>query len=189
MKPSMQVQFIGVFLIVLSVWTLRLFTSWHFVAYGVLATIIYIVFLFVSEYYLWALPIWHFLGFKHRPDLRGRWYGSLTASYDGKSQLHEININILQTADTLVVQFYEETTYSESIMAGFLYKNNKATHINYTYQTYPDQQNYPDLIPHLGLCTLEIIDGNSRLNGYYHYYHENNEQVTINYGSMTLKRV
>lgn len=121
------------------------------------------------------------------PNLRGRWEGTLTTSYDDKSAIHAIVVDIRQQQGDIHIALESATARSQSLSAVLVPNPDGAVHktLAYIYQARPLMAEDPDIHTHIGLCVLHCPEANY-LSGYYVYYAEDVSETILGY--LVLRR-
>lgn len=133
--------------------------------------------------WLWRLPIWQRIGWVDVPDLNGLWQGSLTTSYNERSQLHRVKIRIQQTWTEFSLYLEGEISYSHSLVASLRRHEDEGYRLSYEYIAQAKQGIIGEGFPHRGIAILHLrSDGD--LEGRYYY----EEPTGYIIGNMLLKR-
>lgn len=117
--------------------------------------------------HFWAWPFFRTIGLVDAPDLRGQWRGMIRSS-PGEHQV-AANLEIIQTASSIVVAVYTEQSASISTAAGFETRADGAVELHYIYDNRPQSGSPATMERHEGTARLTICeDGDRILEGSYY---------------------
>jgi hypothetical protein len=126
-----------------------------------------LVFLYVMfDSYLWHWPLFRWLGIVDFPDLRGRWSGTITSSF--QTGQRPAVLEIVQTASALGLALYSMDSHSESRTADFELRRDGRPVLHYIYENIPKSTAAGSMERHEGTAALTYF-GDKRLleGGYY----------------------
>jgi hypothetical protein len=122
----------------------------------------------IFDWMIWRSKLLHRLGFVRTPDIRGRWHGYLTSSFDEHAELMNTQAQIDQTWTRIGVRL--ETTSSESIstIASMTTDQTEGVKLNYEYVNQPKATATTTMHMHRGFASLSLSEGNRILQGDYY---------------------
>lgn len=132
---------------------------------------------------LWYRAFFRRTGIIKVPDLRGRWHGRITTSFDEHATQHEVDVSIFQTWTRLVVELDGKDSRSHSLVAGLVVEDNPVPILSYQYLNEPGPSAKSTMVIHYGTVLLRLIDATSLQGEYY------SGRGRETFGSIVLRRV
>jgi hypothetical protein len=124
--------------------------------------------------------------FLARPDLNGKWVGTLTSSFDKHAASTRAEARITQTWTHVSIAFHTATSESASESASIVVTPDEGAILTYEYQSVPNADSVGTMHTHRGTARLELKrerDGKIMLIG--DYYSGRDRQ---NFGRIELRR-
>jgi hypothetical protein len=126
-----------------------------------------LVFLYkVFDSYLWHWPLFHWLGIVDFPDLRGRWTGTVTSSW--QTGQRPAILEIVQTASAIRAALYTTDSHSESRTADFEIRGDGRPVLHYVYENVPNSTAASTMERHEGTAALTYFSDKQLLEGGYY---------------------
>jgi len=144
--------------------------------------------LLLFDFWLWRFPLWRSIGLVCVPYIDGQWTGKLTTSFDGQNRLENVRLVIYQRWTKISIQFFSETSISTSISAATLRRDTGEEVLTYVYSSEPVETATPDIVPHIGLTVLRLLD-TGQLSGYYHYFYYDEQKLALVRGQLVFTRM
>jgi hypothetical protein len=85
--------------------------------------------------YLWHWPLFRWVGIVDFPDLRGRWSGTITSSF--QTGQRPAVLEVVQTASAVAIALYTMESHSESCTANFEIRSDGRPVLHYIYENIP----------------------------------------------------
>jgi hypothetical protein len=116
--------------------------------------------------YLWHWPVFRWFRIVDFPDLRGRWSGSITSSWE--SGPLPCVLEIVQTASAIRIALYTMNSHSESRTADFEIRGDGRPVLHYAYENIPIPTSTGTMERHEGSTTLTYFRDKQLLEGGYY---------------------
>jgi len=142
---------------------------------------LYHFFLSIFERYLWKYDFIKWLGLPKIPNLNGSWKGVVKSSYDNSEKNADVSICQSYSKISMILKTDEST--SKTIMAHFELGNPIYRTLTYSYLSKPLSTSKESMNIHEGTGSLEILENDKELKGY--YYSGRGRQ---NFGDIFLER-
>ncbi len=128
----------------------------------------YIILYGLFDRYAWSWWIFKATGISYFPDVRGRWKGEQSSTFEENGNKVKVQavIEVEQTFSKVSVRAYYEKSKSESTVANFSEFNGK-NYLFYTYDNDPSSLERGTMQIHRGSTKLEYLSKEKRLMGSY----------------------
>ena len=126
-----------------------------------------LVFLYtIFDAYIWRWPLFRWLQIVDFPDLRGRWTGTITSSWQPNRL--PAAIEIVQTASSISVALYGSNSHSESCVADFEVRGDGRPVLHYVFENIPNSSAVTTMERHEGTAMLTYFEDKKLLEGGYY---------------------
>jgi hypothetical protein len=130
----------------------------------------YAVFYRVFDRHIWRLPILRKIGLIKVPEIRGKWEGYVTSSFDKGTDHHAACLEIRQTWTRIRVTLHTDSSRSNSLTAAILTETPDCILVSYEYLNEPAPLATSTMHAHRGTARhiFRRVNGKEVLNGQYY---------------------
>ena len=149
---------------------------------SVLSTMAFIYLLF--DNYFWSKKFFKTIKLIEMPDLNGRWKGVIVSSYHEHQRETPAVLEVYQTSSKIFISMYLEHSESNSLVAGFVKKEDGRIELHYEYQNVPKMNAIETMKIHFGTAQFKYYADTDSLEGSYYSSVRDRES----FGSMKFAR-
>lgn len=121
----------------------------------------------IFDKYLWAWPLFRWLGLIDFPDFRGRWTGELKSSFSSNEAPILAVLEIKQSASEVRANMYTKESMSSSLSAGISRGSDDVPVLRYGYLNTPEPFSVETMQMHYGSVELRLYKDKKKLLGKY----------------------